>query len=174
MATYIYRNRKDDHVIDVDGVRSKTHVILRRARSRSSFGCCVTSSPAAVWLSYPKQVFGFANEDGGDNIHVGGFDQGPFAWKDYKGDYYELSALDMELLDKVRRILSEAEFELMVEWFERIRELMQHINWFANEYVFPNTLEECYTKNDRLCFFLKNVADLLSRHFLDLKKQLVV
>ena len=106
-----------------------------------------------MWILYPKQVFGFAAEDGHENIHVGGFDQGPFAWADYKGDYYELSAIDLELLDKLRRILSEADFELIMEWIERIRELMQYINWFSNEYHFPNALEECHTDNDRVRFF---------------------
>ena len=73
---YIYRNTKDDHIIDIGGVRKTTRVLLRRASSKNSFGSCVTSLPAAVWILYPKQVFGFANEDGRENIHVGGFDQG--------------------------------------------------------------------------------------------------
>ena len=169
---YIYRNTKDDHVIDIGGARKTTRALLRRANSRHSLGGCVTSSPAAVWILYPKQVFGFATEDGRENIHVGGFDQGPFAWEDYKGDYYELSAIDLELLDKFRRILSESDFELIVEWTERIRDLMQYINWFANEYSFPDSLQECLTENERVCFFLRNIVDVLSRYFWDLKKQI--
>ena len=174
VAIYIYRNREDDHVIDIGGVQNRTRVILRRAKSKSSFGGCVTSSPANVWILYPKQVLGFSNEDGRDNVHVSGFDQGPFAWEDYKGDFYELSAIDMELLDKVRRILSETDFELIVEWVEKIRELSQHINWLANEYCFPDSLEECDTENDKACFFLKSLVDVLSRYFTDLKEQVFV
>ena len=132
MAIYIYRNREDDYISDIGGVRKRTRVLLQRARSKSSFGGCVTSSPASVWILHPKQVFGFANESGRENAHIAGFDQGPFAWEDYKGDYYELSAIDVELLDKARRVLSETDFELIVEWADRIKELSQHINWFAN------------------------------------------
>ena len=174
VENYIYRNREDDYVIDIGGVRKTTRVLLRRASRKHSFGGCVTSSPAAVWILYPKQVFGFANEDGRENIHVGGFDQGPFAWEDYRGDYYELSSIDLELLDKVRRILSETDFELIVEWTERIRELMQYINWFENEYSFPDSFEECHTENQRVRFFLKNMVDVLSSYFWNLKKQLFV
>ena len=174
VAIYIYQNREDDHIIDIGGVRKRTRVLLRRARSKSTFGGCITSSPSNVWILYPKQVLGFANEDGRENVHVGGFDQGPFAWEDYKGDYYELSAIDMELLDKIRRILSETEFELIVEWADKIRELSQHINWFANECCFPDSLEECYTENDKVCFFLNNIVNVLSRYFLDMKKQAFV
>ena len=174
MASYIYRNMEEEYLIDVGGVRKKTRVLLRRSRSKSSFGGCVTSSPAGVWILYPKQVLGFANEDGRENVHVSGFDQGPFAWEDYKGDYYELSPIDMELLDKMRRILSETDFELIVEWADNIKELSQHINWFANQYCFPDSLEECHTENDKVCFFLKNIVDTLSRYFSDMKEQVFV
>lgn len=174
VTAYIYRNKENDHIIEINGVRNRAHVILRRARSRSSFGACVTASPLAAWILYPKQVFGFASDNGGDNIHICGFDQGPFAWEDYNGDYYELSAVDIELLDKIRHILSETEFQSIVAWIEEIGKLLQHINWLANEYTFPITLEECCTENDRICFYLNNVVVLLSRYFLDLKKQLFV
>ena len=171
VAIYIHRNREDDYVIDIDGVRKTTHLLLRRARSKSSFGGCITLSPANVWILRPKQVFGFANEEGCENVHVGGFDQGPFAPDDYKGDYYELLAIDMELLDRVRRILSESDFELLVEWVDKIKELLQHINWFANEYRLPDSLEECHTVNDKVCYLVKNILAVLSRHFSELKRQ---
>ena len=80
----------------------------------------------------------------------------------------------MELLDKVRRILSETDFELIVDLTEKIRELSQHINWLANEYFFPESIEECHTENDKVCFFLKNLVDVLSTYFTDLKKQVFV
>lgn len=174
MAIYIYRNRENHHVIDIGGVQQRTRAILRRAKSKSSFGGCITQSPANVWISSPRQVFGFANEAGRENVHIGGFDQGPFAWEDYNGDYYQLSAIDIELLDKIRRIVSETDFELMVEWADKIRELSQYINWFLNEYSFPDCLQECHSETDRVCLFLKNLVDVISRYFSDVKKEVFV
>ena len=171
MATYIYRNKEDDYLIDIGGVSKKTCVRLLRARSKSSIGACITSSPLGVWIACPRQLFGFASEDERENLHVGGFDQGPFAWEGYKGDYYELSPITTEFLDQIRRILSETDFQLLVEWTERIWELSQHINWFANESQFPDSLEECLTENDKVCFFLKKIVDVLSKYLSGVRKQ---
>ena len=34
--------------------------------------------------------------------------------------------------------------------------------------------EECDTENDKVCFFLKSLVDVLSRYFTDLKEQVFV
>ena len=170
MATYIYQNKEDDYVIDVAGFSKKTRVLLRKARNKSSIGGCITSSPLSVWVCRPRQVFGFASEDERENLHVGGFDQGPFAWEDYKDDYYELSPIHTEFVDQMRRILSEVDFQILVESIEKVSELLQHINWLANEIHFPDSLEECLTENDKVCFFLKNMVDVLSKYFSHVRK----
>ena len=171
MATYIYLNKEDDYLIDIGGVSRKTRILLWKARSKSSFGGCITSSPLNVWVSRPRQLFGFASKDEPENVHVSGFDQGPFAWEDYKDDYYELSPINTELLSQMRRILSEVDFQFLVECAERVWELLQHINWFANESCFPDSLEECLTENGKVCCFLKNIVHVLSRYFSDVRKQ---
>ena len=170
MAVHIYRNRDDEYVIQIGGMQKMTRVLLRRANRKLSFGGCVTSSPIRIWLACPRQVLGFANEDGQEDIHKGGFDQGPYAWDDYKGDYYELSALDIQLMEKLRRLMSEVDIEVVLECIARISDLLHHINWFSNKEFPPASLEECLTANDQVWLYLERISVTLSRYFLGVKE----
>ena len=172
MAIHLYRNRDDEYILDDNGFQKVTRVLLRRANSKSSFGGCVTASPVQLWLSYPRQVFGFANADGTEDIHKCGFDQGPYAWDDYSGDYYELCALSVELIDKLRRLTSELDIEVILESISRINELLTHINWYSNQDSLPASLAEALTANEQILLYMERTVVMLSKYFLGTKKLL--
>ena len=164
MPIHLYRNKIDEYVFDNDGARLTTCVLLLKARTKRSFGACITSTPLCVWISYPRQVSGFASEDGRADIHISGFDQGPFAWDDYAGDFYELFALDMDLMNKIRSIISDLDFELVIDWFVKLQDLVQHINWSANSSFISPPSEECLTVNDTAWIYLQKISELLTKY----------
>ena len=166
MPIHLYRNTSGAYVFDDEGIPHQTRVLLVRARSKQSFGACVTSSPLYAWISCPRQVFGFAPEDGRHDIHVGGFDHGPFPWDDYAGDFYKLSALDKDFMNKIRSVLSELDLELAIECLTKLQGLLQNINWHANSFFTLPAPEECLTVHDKAHLHLRKVSDLLTTYFL--------
>ncbi len=164
MAFNLYRNSSDDYVTINNGQERTTRVLLIRSKTGNSCGACVTSSLLGAWIAYPRQVFGFAQKEGSADIHRGGFDQGPFAWEDYAGDYYELSSLSMELVDKVRRILSDLDIEELVRRFTELLELLQHINWHTNSPFGSLSSNDSLTPNDKVYLHLKRILEILSVH----------
>ena len=164
MSIHLYRNRTDQYVLVDDDFRLTTRVLLLKARRKRSFGACITSSPLCAWISYPRQVFGFASEDGREDIHIGGFDQGPFSWDDYAGDFYEIFTLDIELMSKLRSILTELDFEIALEWLLKLQDLIQHINWRANTSFTTPSSEECLTDNDAVYVYLQKIFEIMEKY----------
>ena len=101
---------------------------------------------------------------------MGGFDQGPFAWDDYSGDFYKLSALDFDLLNKIRSLLSEPVFGLAFEWLTRLKDLLSHINWHANSCFALPSNEERLTVNDEVHFQLRMLSELLTKYFFRIRE----
>ena len=164
MPIHLYRNQTDLYVLVDDDFLLTTRALLLKARRKRSFGACITSSPLCAWITYPRQVFGFASEDGREDIHIGGFDQGPFSWDDYAGDFYELFALDIELMNKIRSILTELDFELALEWLLKLQDLIQHINWRANTSFTAPSSEECLTENDAVYVYLQKISEIMEKY----------
>ena len=92
MARHIYRSKAGPYILADNRAKTKAGVhafFLRKAHSRQGHGLCVTLRPLNVWTACPRQVFGFASEDGRERLHVGGWGN-PWAPDDYADDYYEL------------------------------------------------------------------------------------
>ena len=170
MPIHLYRNTSGAYVFDHSGLRHETRALLVRAQTKQSLGVCVTASPLHTWISSPRQVFAFAPEDGQTSIHVGGFEQGPFAWDDYSGDFYQLSALDLDLLNNIRSLLSELDFGLAIEWLTKLHDLLPHINWYANSCFALPSNEERLAVNDEVHFQLRKVSELLTKYIFRIHK----
>lgn len=163
MAIHVFRNIGGQYILSENGVQKRTRVLLHRAKSKQDFGICITISPLNVWLSFPKQVAVWEPKDRSYGIHEGGWNSA-WSWDDYGGDFYELFLLNMDLLDRVRDILLEVDYVYMVEWLNRILNMIQNINWFSNSDGTPDSWENCVTVNEKVLFLLEQVSNILSKY----------
>ena len=164
MAVHLFRNTEGQYFLSENDVRRRTQVLLFRAKSKQDLGTCVTMTPLNFWVSLPKQVAVWEPKDDSYEIHEGGWGSA-WSWDDYNGDFYELSPLGMDLLDRIRSDILEIDYAKMIDYLNELLKLIEEINWFSNSDDAPDSWEECLTVNEKVLFLLEQISNTLSKYF---------